>query len=750
MRNLRLAFLLCAGVWLSLLVAGRTLVTRDLGATHLPWRAEWARQVTSGWLPLWNPKANGGRPFWADPNAQAAYPGTLLFLLLPTWQAMVLFLACHHLWLMAGLAFFARKTGVSEQAAWGSALLLGTAGVAFSLTTFPNALAAFSWLPWALSLLLTAAGSSGFSGTRALGAGGLLGMSFLAGEPVTSGLGLAVAAALLLAERRFVREFGWVLLGFLTVALPVLLPLLAVFPETVRGSLGVSPQALAADCLAPRRFVELFFPRLLGAPLGDATSGFWAAPSFPWQRYYPLLFLGGGTTVLLWLGSRCGQRQRLWSWVLVLGVVLALIPAWSVLTHVLLRLPGGQLARFAIKALQLSLLAAVPLVACGLEVLGKRHRRMKWGLVAAALAFLLPALFPETCRSVLAALYPASASSLQHIPASSLRSWLLLDGLTNAVPLLALAFCHSTVPMVFAFLAAHWPLFFATHVLSPQELWAKPPAAARALPPGAAVVSWAQAAGPATTPREKTLGFRNALVPDYGMAYGLSYLLARGPDGLEPIRGELLAAFAHQLEAQQKVRLAAALGAQALVLDAGAPSPHCRGVEAVVVCQPRQVAPAVYVARTVFPAENLEQAVAWLTAESFVPGADAALEGIAAPQSTGGGQVREEPGPPHRRRFQVQAPQRTWLVVQQNYLSSWKASVDGQPAQVVPANFARLAIPVPAGHHRVELRLEDRPYLLGALGPVVFFLMALYLRNAAQRVPSDAPERNNRARGPEP
>ncbi|MFN3412950.1 MAG: hypothetical protein ACK42L_02690, partial [Thermoanaerobaculum sp.] len=92
MRALRWAFVLCAGVWLSLLFFGQTLVTRDLGATHLPWRAEWARQVRNGWFPLWNPKANGGRPLWADPNAQAAYPGTLFFLLLPASQAMVVFL----------------------------------------------------------------------------------------------------------------------------------------------------------------------------------------------------------------------------------------------------------------------------------------------------------------------------------------------------------------------------------------------------------------------------------------------------------------------------------------------------------------------------------------------------------------------------------------------------------------------------------------------------------------------------------
>lgn len=745
-RSWRWAFLLCAGVWLSLLLSGRALVTRDLGATHLPWRAEWARQVKNGWFPLWNPKANGGRPLWADPNAQAAYPGTLLFLLLPASQAMVVFLAAHHLWLLAGLAYLAKKTGAERDAAWVSAFIVGTGGIAFSLTTFPNALASFSWLPWALGLLLAERKQQNL---QALGAGGLLGVSFLAGEPVTAALGLGLAGALMLTQRRSLKALLLLFLGFLFVALPVLLPLLAVFPETVRGSLGVSPEALAADCLAPRRFVELFFPRLLGEPLGDATSGFWAAPSFPWQRYYPLLFVGGGTAALLWAGIRRGKGHRFWLWVLAFGVIVAFLPAWEPVRAFLIRLPGGQLARFAIKGLQLSLLAATPLVAFGFEQRKNTHGR-QWALLGAALVLLVPGFFPEASRSVLSVLYPASASALQQVPAGVLRQSLLLDGLTNALPLLALAVSRPTALAVFAFLTAQWPLFFTTHVVTPTKLWAEPPAAARALPQGAAIVSWAQAAGPAPSPPARTLAFRDALLPDYGMAYGLSYVLARGPDGLEPIRGELLAAYAEKMPPEKKLRLAAALGAQAAVFNEEIPDIFCQKAGGVAVCPAPRFAPEVFLAQRLFPAENLEQAVAWLTAERFVPGADVVLEGIATPLSTAGGQVSEEPGSPHHRRFRVQAHQRTWLVVQQNYLSRWKAFADGQPVPVVPANFARLAIAVPAGNHRVELRLETSPYVLGALGPLLFCLTWFYWRIADRRAATGARARNTPATAPAP
>ncbi|MFN3413917.1 MAG: hypothetical protein ACK42L_07630, partial [Thermoanaerobaculum sp.] len=494
---------------------------------------------------------------------------------------------------------------------------------------------------------------------------------------------------------------------------------------------------------------ELFFPRLLGEPLGDATSGFWAAPSFPWQRYYPLLFVGAGTAALLCTGIRRGKGHRVWLWVLAFGVIVAFLPAWEPVRAFLIRLPGGQLARFAIKGLQLWLLAATPLVALGWEKRKNSHGR-PWVLLGVALVLLIPGFFPEACRSALSVLYPASAPALQQVPEDLLRRGLLLDGLTNALPLLALAASRSTGLAVFALLAVQWPLFFATHVITPTQLWAEPPAAVQVLPQGAAIVSWAQAADPAPSPRARTLAFRNALLPDYGMAYGFSYVLARGPDGLEPILGELLAAYAEKMPPEKKLRLAAALGAQAVVSTEKIPGTACQKSDRVWVCPAPRFAPEVFLAQRVFPAETLEQAVAWLTAESFVPGADVTLAGIAAPQNTGGGQVREEPGPPHRRRFRVQAPQRTWLLVQQNHLSRWQAFVDGQPAPVVPANFAHLAIAVPAGDHRVELQLEASSNVLGALGPLLFCLTWFYWRSADRRAANGARERNTPATAPAP
>ncbi len=721
------------------------MVTRDLGATHIPWRGEWARQVRRGFLPLWNPKANGGRPLWADPNAQALYPGTLLFLILPPDRGMVVFLGLHHLWLVAGFAYLARKSGASAEAAAAAAAILGTSGVVFSLTTFPNALGSFSWLPWALGVLVS---ESRFAARRSLGAGGLLGLSFLAGEPVTAGIGLALALAWVASKGSPVVSGALVLLGFGSVALPVLLPLAVTLDETVRGTLGTGPQALAADCLAPRRLVELIFPRLLGTPLGDAPSGFWAAASFPWKRYYPLVFLGAGTAALLFAGLRYGGAPaRFWAWALGLGAAAAAAPAVPGAAVLLSRLPGGSLWRFAIKALQATVLAAVPLVARGLAYLSARPPRRRWVLLVVAAAFLVPALRPQALRHLMAHLYPASAVALQGIPDATWQWWIVADSLANAVPLLALALTRNPGLWAVAFLFSQWPLLASVHVMAGASLWRTPPAAVALLPTDARVVSFADATGSrGDTPLAQVLAFRDGLTPDYGAAYGLSYVLARGPDGLEPVRGELLAAFAEKLPPDQKLRLAAALGAHAVVLPQL--EKGCLGVDGFGLCIPPRVAPPAYLARRLFPGQTLEEAAAWLAGTGFEPGADAVLESLANPVETAGGEVEENPGPPHHRIFRIRARERTWLIVQQNYLTSWRASVDGQPVKVYPANFARVAVPVPAGEHQVELWLDLWPYALGCLGPVLLAFTAGALQTWGRREAIGASGRSTQATAP--
>jgi len=69
-----------------------------------------------------------------------------------------------------------------------------------------------------------------------------------------------------------------------------------------------------------------------------------------------------------------------------------------------------------------------------------------------------------------------------------------------------------------------------------------------------------------------------------------------------------------------------------------------------------------------------------------------------------------------------------WLVLADTYYPGWKASVDGQPVPVRPANLAFRAVEVPAGAHVVAFDYQPRSFeagwLLSAAGAAAWLLAA--------------------------
>ena len=51
----------------------------------------------------------------------------------------------------------------------------------------------------------------------------------------------------------------------------------------------------------------------------------------------------------------------------------------------------------------------------------------------------------------------------------------------------------------------------------------------------------------------------------------------------------------------------------------------------------------------------------------------------------------------------------------ENWYPDWHATVDGQPAQVVRAQFSLMAIPVPAGARQIELTFASAAYRRGRM-----------------------------------
>ena len=47
------------------------------------------------------------------------------------------------------------------------------------------------------------------------------------------------------------------------------------------------------------------------------------------------------------------------------------------------------------------------------------------------------------------------------------------------------------------------------------------------------------------------------------------------------------------------------------------------------------------------------------------------------------------------------------VVIRNAFDRNWRATVDGRPARVIPADYLMQGVPVPAGRHVVELTYRD-------------------------------------------
>jgi hypothetical protein len=69
---------------------------------------------------------------------------------------------------------------------------------------------------------------------------------------------------------------------------------------------------------------------------------------------------------------------------------------------------------------------------------------------------------------------------------------------------------------------------------------------------------------------------------------------------------------------------------------------------------------------------------------------------------------------PERIALAVTAPTAGYLVVSENFYPGWRATVDGQPAEILRANLTLRALPVRAGTQRVEMWYDPFSFKLGA------------------------------------
>jgi uncharacterized membrane protein YfhO len=117
----------------------------------------------------------------------------------------------------------------------------------------------------------------------------------------------------------------------------------------------------------------------------------------------------------------------------------------------------------------------------------------------------------------------------------------------------------------------------------------------------------------------------------------------------------------------------------------------------------------------------------------FDPARDVALEAPGQASCTDG-KVEERARATDEVRYVVEADGQGYLVARDSYTRSWRASVDGRPAQVLRANGRHRAVPVPAGRHEVRVWYEPPGLVVGsALSAASLVLVAVLLVRERRR-----------------
>jgi uncharacterized membrane protein YfhO len=65
--------------------------------------------------------------------------------------------------------------------------------------------------------------------------------------------------------------------------------------------------------------------------------------------------------------------------------------------------------------------------------------------------------------------------------------------------------------------------------------------------------------------------------------------------------------------------------------------------------------------------------------------------------------------------IQTDAQRPALLVVAEGYYPGWHATLDGQPVEILRANYISQGVVVPAGKHTVELKYEPDSFRNGAI-----------------------------------
>ena len=742
-RFLALLALVLFAAFPEVVLGSHTFYYRDFGHFAYP-LAQYQRECFwRGEIPLWNPYNSCGLPHLAQWNTLCLYPGALLYLLGPLPWALGGFSLVHLLLAGAGAYRLAHHWTGNRFAASVAGLAFACNGFTLHAVMWPNNVAALAWAPWLWLLLDRACKEGG----RTLVLAALVGaMQLLAGAPevilFTWGIAGLLAAGKVFsvqcsvfsghsdgtasAERLRAKTEHWKLtteyfLRFTAVAaLAALLAAAQLLPflDLLQHSHRTAGFDAGHDTMPLSGWANFFVPLFRMTP--DRNGVFTQLHQQWTSSYYP----GLGILALAALAVWRRREPRVWLLAVIagLGVWLAMGEQAFLLGWLKTVCPPLGFIRFPIKYVLLPLMVLPFLAALGIAAMRQAHgteQPARSPNDEPRLTSLAP--FTWAAMAVLvvcAAIHLWARQAAAESPGLNQGPWAVLALLLMNMVLVRSFNTTAVRPFAPLLLVlAALALDILTH--APRQ---NPTVVPHAYEPGLAKFHTAMprlGEGRAHITREME-GF---------MAH------ASNPDALNYVIGARRALFANWnlLEGVPKANGFFSLypreqaETKRLLYDFGEPFPErfadflgvtrASSSDALFTWSHRPTAlplitagqrPEFSVAENSLPAMR---AADWQPAEKvyFSPAEKPFLTSLNAAQA----KVLSTHWTAHRIACEVESPTPTLVVIAQTFYHPWRATVNGQPTEILRANHAFQAVPVPAGRSVVRLDYVDRSFQLG-------------------------------------
>lgn len=748
------ALAILVGLWLLVwwpAVTGRaTFYLRDLFFFFEPLMRLVGGAIRAGQFPAWNAASGCGAPLAADPNAGVFFPDSPLLALLGADAGAVRWVLLLRLLALPAAAYGAlRWLGLPVLAALvggTTCLLAGT--VVSSLPSVPSHLgAAIVLLP-----LAAAAWRLRDRGWIPLAiAGAMPALALAAGSPDLAFVAgaMLVVFALRPPWRRTLPRLAAAVLLAAAFAAPLLLPATRLYLRTPRAAgwpLGMPAGFLSVN---PVHFAQLVWPGIEGNPLEAGGPGWWGMslhdPEVP--CWFSLAV--GLVPLLLVPAAARDPRGRRFLLLVALFCVLSLgrhTPLAGLVSH--LPVVGAQ--RYPEKWLGGLFPALAGVAAVGIAAIRSGDRRARRdsillgaavGLASAFLAagaWLAPGGAVRSARAIelVSGRYPAE---LDGVVAAALRR----EGLAAAAVSLAFVTLLALAGRQGAIRRAAIPLLGVLLVADRlprvrQEIRLVAAGTFDVATPAVEAARAAAGGGRFFYDREATNDL-DLLRPLAGTKFGLRYAANSDIDFFSDRRARRFVVALQTLpfSDRRKAELLALCDVRAV----STPDPAARDNPALAPVARLGGGRALYRLAGGEPARLFHRTVRAsddgdafrrLLADDFPTREVAVVEsadGIASSPSPGDRVAVRFPAP-GRFSAEVSTAGEALLLVSTTWDPGWAVTIDGEPADVVPADAAFVGVRVPPGSHVVEGRYRDRSFLLG--GAIAALAVAVLAALAAR------------------